>query len=213
MMPSRMASRKVSAKPGSRRHSLFCLRDSFSKSHCFTWTFPGAEFAEGPRDGKWVRASFPVKLKGNKRSSELWKTTVMEEKRRPEGRIFRKLLLRALDQLGRLIRFLSHLHHTPRQSSRPALRREERVLSPATSGGTYSCLQAEDVFTPLHFCFLHGSLTITYRDLFYSKGLQVTVCHSSLLSPQSINHLPGGCVRWACAARHRQERPIGRPYQ
>lgn len=114
MIPRRMASRKVSAKPGSRWQSLFCLRDSFSRSHCFTWTFPWAELVEGPRDGKWVRASFPVKLKGSGKNSELWKMAVMEEQR-SEGRIFRKLLVRVIYQLRRLINtdwldLVSHLH-------------------------------------------------------------------------------------------------------
>jgi len=184
MIPSRMASRKVSAKPGSLRQSLFCLRDSFSKSHCFTWTFPWAEFVEGPRDGKWVRASFPVKLKGSRKSSELWKTAVMVEKRRSEGRIFRKLLVRVHYQLRRLINtdwldLVSHLHHTPRQSSRLwGERRNACVLSPATTGGKVSQLHEEDKFTTLQFCFLHSTFTITYRDLLYSVVLQVTVCHS-----------------------------------
>lgn len=85
MIPSRMASRNVSAKPGSLRHSLFCLRDSFSKSHCFMWTFPWAEFVEGPKEGKWVRASFPVRLKKSKRAwnqgrQQSWKRKVIRGK-------------------------------------------------------------------------------------------------------------------------------------
>lgn len=70
MIPSRMASRKVSASPGSRRQSLFCLRDSLSKSHCLRCTFPWAGFVDGPSKGKWVRASFPVRLTEERRERE-----------------------------------------------------------------------------------------------------------------------------------------------
>lgn len=147
MMPRRMASRKVSAKPGSLRHSLFCLRDSFSKSHCFTWTFPWAEFVEGPSDGKCVRASFPVKLKGNKRSSELWKTTVMEEKRRPEGRIFRRLLVRVLDQLGRLIRSLSHFPPKAKQQT-SAVGRRTCVVTSSIRWDVFLPPRRRRVYTP-----------------------------------------------------------------
>lgn len=75
MIPRRMASRNVSAKPGSLRHNLFCLRDSLSKSHCFMWAFPWAEFVEVPREGKWVRASFPVRLKESRKTVSHGKET------------------------------------------------------------------------------------------------------------------------------------------
>lgn len=192
MIPSRMASRKVSAKPGSLRHSLFCLRDSFSKSHCFTWTFPWAEFVEGPRDGKWVRASFPVRLKGNRKSSELWKMAVMEEKRWSEGRIFRKLLVRVLYQLRRLINtdwldLVSHFHHTPRQSSRLTLSRERRNVCCRQQPRVGSSLDSMKR-TSLHPCnFVSFTVySLSHTEICVTLVLQVTVCHSSVLTHKAL---------------------------
>lgn len=56
------ASCSVSARPGSRRQSCFCRRDSFSRSHCFRWAPPCAGAAAVPSPGKGVRTSRPVRL-------------------------------------------------------------------------------------------------------------------------------------------------------
>lgn len=56
------ASCRVSARPGSRRQSCFCRRDSFSRSHCFRWAPPCAGAAAVPSPGKGVRTSRPVRL-------------------------------------------------------------------------------------------------------------------------------------------------------
>lgn len=61
--PRCAASCSVSAKPGSRRHSCFWRRDSFSRSHCLRWAPLCASDAEVPGPGKGVSTSLPVKLR------------------------------------------------------------------------------------------------------------------------------------------------------
>lgn len=73
--PRRAASCRVSARPGSRRHSCFCRRDSFSRSHCSRWAPPWTGAAAVPRPGKGVRISRPVRLQGEEEGRcEPWRT-------------------------------------------------------------------------------------------------------------------------------------------
>lgn len=61
------ASRRVSARPGSRRQSCFWRRVNFSRSHCFRWAPPWAGTTAVPRPGKGVRTSRPVRLERARR--------------------------------------------------------------------------------------------------------------------------------------------------